>query len=90
MQISVELSCYPLADEIIPVIRRFIDKINQHPDVTAITNTMSTQLFGESEVIMSLLSTAMESSWAKDGKAVFVCKFINAELNPELKTSVDK
>ena len=45
MQISVELSCYPLADEIIPVIRRFIDKINQHPDVTAITNTMSTYLF---------------------------------------------
>lgn len=84
MQISVELSCYPLTDEFIPVISRFIQKINQHPEVTAITNTMSTQLFGESKIVMSLLADAMESSWVKDGKAVFVCKFINAELNPQL------
>ena len=85
MQISVELSCYPLADEFIPVIKSFIDKINQHPEVTAITNTMSTQLFGESSVVMPLLAEAMEGSWSKDGKAVFVCKFINAELNPNLE-----
>lgn len=86
MQISVELSCYPLQDEFIPVISSFIKKINQHPEVTAITNTMSTQLFGEAAVLMPMLTEAMESSWAKDGKAVFVCKFINAELNPRLKT----
>ena len=84
MQISVELSCYPLQDEFIPMISRFINKINQHPEVTAVTNTMSTQLFGESDVVMPLLAEAMESSWGKDGKAVFVCKFINAELNPRL------
>ncbi len=84
MQISVELSCYPLADDFIPVISKFIKKINQHPDVTAITNTMSTQLFGESDAVMSILQKAMVSSWAEDGKAVFVCKFINAELNPQL------
>ncbi len=85
MQISVELSCYPLTDEFIPMISGFIKKINQHPDVTAITNTMSTQLFGDSDAIMVMLSKAMESSWAADGKAVFVAKFINAELNPQLK-----
>ncbi len=85
MQISVELSCYPLKDDFIPMISRFIKKINQHPDVTAVTNTMSTQLFGESDVVMSILSKAMESSWVEDGKAVFVCKFINAELNPQLQ-----
>lgn len=84
MRISVELSCYPLADEYIPMIRQFIQQINQHPEVTAITNTMSTQLFGESDIVMPLLAKAMESSWEADGKAVFVCKFINAELNPNL------
>jgi uncharacterized protein YqgV (UPF0045/DUF77 family) len=83
MQISVEISCYPLADEYIPVIRAFINKINQHPDITAITNTMSTQLFGDSKVLMPLLNEAMENSWTEDGKAVFVCKFINAELAPQ-------
>ncbi len=88
MQISVELSCYPLQDEFIPVISRFIEKINQNPDVAAITNTMSTQLFGEASQLMPMLTEAMESSWAKDGKAIFVCKFINAELNPRLAKDV--
>lgn len=84
MQISVELSCYPLTDDFIPIIKGFIRKINQHAEITAITNTMSTQLFGEADVIMPLLAEAMQHSWAKDGKAVFVCKFINAELNPNI------
>ena len=83
MKISVELSCYPLADEYIPVIKKFIESINQHPEITAITNTMSTQLFGESEVLMPLLTSAMENAWTVDGKSIFVCKFINADLTPE-------
>jgi hypothetical protein len=52
--------------------------------IKSISILMSTQLFGESTVVMPLLAEAMEGSWSKDGKAVFVCKFINAELNPNL------
>ena len=83
MQISVELSCYPLAEKYIPPIRAFIDKINQTEGVTAITNTMSTQLFGDSSVVFPLLEQAMTSSWQEQGKAVFVCKFINGDLSPK-------
>jgi len=83
MQVSVELSCYPLAEKYIPPIRAFIDKINQTEGVTAITNTMSTQLFGESSVVFPLLEQAMTSSWQEEGKAVFVCKFINGDLSPK-------
>ena len=83
MQVSVELSCYPLAEKYIPPIRAFIDKINQTEGVTAITNTMSTQLFGESTVVFPLLEQAMTSSWQEEGKAVFVCKFINGDLSPK-------
>ena len=82
MQISVELSCYPLADDYIPMIKGFIDKISQHPEVTSVPNTMSTQLFGDHNIVMPMLAQAMECAWVKDKKAVFVCKFINAELNP--------
>jgi len=83
MQVSVELSCYPLAEKYIPPIRAFIDKINQTDGVTAISNTMSTQLFGESSVVFPLLEQAMTSSWQEEGKAVFVCKFINGDLSPK-------
>jgi uncharacterized protein YqgV (UPF0045/DUF77 family) len=87
MQLSVEVSLYPLKDEYISTIQNFIDRVNTHAGLQVITNTMSTQLFGESEAVMSMLSHAMESSWAEDGKAVFVCKFINAELNPQLNSN---
>ena len=83
MNISGELSCYPLAEEYIPPIKAFIDKINQTEGVTAITNTMSTQLFGESSVVFPLLEQAMTTSWQEQGKAVFVCKFINGNLAPK-------
>ena len=83
MDISVELSCYPLAEEYIPSIKAFIDSINQTEGVLAITNTMSTQLFGDSAVVFPLLEQAMTSSWQTQGKAVFVCKFINGNLAPK-------
>lgn len=83
MQISVELSCYPLAEKYIPPIKAFIDKINQTEGITALTNTMSTQLFGDSAVVFPLLEQAMTSSWQEEGKAVFVCKFINGDLSPK-------
>ena len=83
MQISVELSCYPLAEKYIPPIKAFIDKINQTEGITALTNTMSTQLFGDSAVVFPLLEQAMTSSWQDEGKAVFVCKFINGDLSPK-------
>ena len=82
MDISVELSCYPLSEEYIPTIKAFIDTINQTDGVTAITNTMSTQLFGDSAVVFPLLEQAMSCSWQQHGKAIFVCKFINGNLAP--------
>lgn len=82
MKVSVELSCYPLNSDYIPPIKAFIAKINQTEGVTAITNTMSTQLFGDVDVIYPLLKEAMTSTWQEEGKAVFVCKFINGDLSP--------
>ena len=83
MKMSVELSCYPLNEDYIPVIKDFIGKINQTEGVQAITNTLRTQLFGESEVIFPLLESAMTSSWQTQGKAIFVCKFLKGDLSPE-------
>ena len=82
MMVSVELSCYPLTEQYIPPIKEFISQINQTEGVQAITNTMSTQLFGESEVVFPLLERAMTSTWQTQGKAIFVCKFINGDLSP--------
>ena len=85
MQISVEISSYPLADDYIPAIKTFIERVNTVDGLTVVTNTMSTQIFGELELVMNTLKEAMEYSWKTFGKSIFVCKFIGTNLDPALK-----
>ena len=81
MQLSVEISKYPLAEvNFIAAIQNFIDRINKYDDITVITNVMSTQLFGEYDVVMNALSTELKDSFEKYGTTVFACKFIPGNL----------
>lgn len=85
MDISVEISKYPLADDYIPAIKDFIGRLNQVDGLTIITNTMSTQVFGEHSLVMNTLRDEMQRSWETHGKAAFVCKFLGVNLDPALK-----
>lgn len=85
MHISVEISSYPLADDYIPAIKTFIEQVQDVAGLTVVTNTMSTQIFGELSLVMSTLEQAMLSSWNQFGKNIFVCKFIGTNLDPALK-----
>ncbi|MEH8017549.1 hypothetical protein MN202_09905 [Rheinheimera muenzenbergensis] len=82
MQLSVEISKYPLADDYITPIKGFIDQLNQYPDITVLTNTMSTQLFGDYDSVMQALQACIKWSFQRYGKVVFVCKFIQGDLRP--------
>ncbi|MBY6191515.1 YkoF family thiamine/hydroxymethylpyrimidine-binding protein [Microbulbifer agarilyticus] len=82
MQLSVEISMYPLKDEYIPAIKDFIQRLNEHPQLQVISNTMSTQVFGDYDVVMDILKAEMRKSWEQFGRAIFVCKFIDGDLNP--------
>ena len=82
MELSVEISKYPLNENYIPFIKGFIDRMNAYPALTVITNTMSTQVFGEYDEVMKAISTEMNGSFAQDVKQVMVMKFINIDLRP--------
>ncbi|WP_299587357.1 hypothetical protein [uncultured Microbulbifer sp.] len=82
MQLSVEISMYPLKDEYIPSIQAFIARLNSHSDLRVITNTMSTQVFGEYDLLMDILKIEMRKSYEQFGRAIFVCKFIDGDLAP--------
>ncbi|MFC6633721.1 YkoF family thiamine/hydroxymethylpyrimidine-binding protein [Microbulbifer taiwanensis] len=83
MKLSVEISMYPLKDEYIPSIQDFIDRLNSHPGLRVITNTMSTQIFGDYDLLMDVLKQEMRESYEQHGRAIFVCKFIDGDLAPE-------
>jgi uncharacterized protein YqgV (UPF0045/DUF77 family) len=80
MKTSVEISYYPLNQEYVPPIREFIDRINTHEGLTAVTNGMSTQIFGEYELLMDALKKEIRESF-NNPHSVFVMKIINADLN---------
>lgn len=82
MQLSIEISKYPLANEYIPPIKGFIDELNAQPGLTVLTNTMSTQVFGEYDAVMQALQHCIRWSFERYGKVVFVVKFIHGDLRP--------
>ena len=83
MKLSVEISKYPLHQEYVSFIKNFIKRLNTHTGLTVITNTMSTQIFGEYELVMSVLQQEMILSFEEFGKIIFVCKFISGDLSPK-------
>ena len=82
MDVSVEVSMYLLKDEYIPAIQSFIDRVNTYPELHVLTNTMSTQLFGEFDFLMDVMRDEMRRSYETFGRAIFVCKFIQGDLSP--------
>ncbi|MDA0279449.1 MAG: YkoF family thiamine/hydroxymethylpyrimidine-binding protein [Proteobacteria bacterium] len=80
MKASVDISLYPLADEYIPAIKEFIERVRQYPEVAVVRNDLSTQLYGDYEQIMDLLKVEVRLSWEKYGKSIFVIKLLRDDL----------
>ncbi|MEN8634732.1 hypothetical protein ABFV74_03205 [Pseudoalteromonas distincta] len=83
MKLSVEISKYPLHQDYLPFIQGFIDRLNEYDDLKVITNTLSTQIFGDYDLVMQVLNTEIKRSYEEFGKAIFVCKFLSGDLSPE-------
>ena len=81
MKLTAELSLYPLQDDYIPVIESFIDAVREHGDLDILTNTMSTQIYGEQEKVVAAVSNALASSHRKFGRQVLVAKFITGDFD---------
>ncbi|MFC4655286.1 MULTISPECIES: hypothetical protein [Rheinheimera] len=82
MQLSIEISKYPLTEHYIEPIKGFIELLNQKPELHVITNTLSTQVFGDYDQVMAALSEGIRWSFERYGKVVFVVKFLHGDLRP--------
>ena len=82
MKISVELSMYPLSEEYGTPILKFVEKLRSYEELTVITNTMSTQVFGPYELVMDVLTKEMKSAFEDENALVMVAKFVNIDLKP--------
>ena len=85
MNLSVELSLYPLQDDYKPIVLAFLEDLASTADNVEIrTSNMSTRLFGEYSAVTELLNQTMLRSMQNFGKVVFVAKYLQGDAR-ELK-----
>ena len=80
MDIGVEISLYPLKQDYIPSVHRFLGDLSAQRGLKVVTNSMSTQVFGSFEEVMEALRAALAASFERlataSERAVFVMKVI--------------
>ncbi len=76
MEIGVEISLYPLHQQFLPPIRDFLDRINADGALRVATNSMSTHVFGDYELVMQRLVRELRTTFERNDKAVFVMKVL--------------
>ena len=77
MEISAEISMYPLDQNFVKPIIAFIDKLKRYKEIVVQSNGMSTQIFGPYKEVMYIITHEVEASFLQEEKVVFVMKLIN-------------
>jgi len=77
MQVAVDISLYPLDEDIIPPILDVIDRLRSSPGLDVVTNPMSTQIRGDYDDVMTMLTRELKTTFEHLPKAVFVIKILN-------------
>ena len=80
MNLTAELSFYPLAEDYIPPIKSFIRALASAADIEIVTNRMSTQVSGEFEAVTRAVNQAMKAGMAGEERVVLVVKYLNTAL----------
>ena len=76
MEISVDISLYPLKEDYVEPILAFIKGLEKNPNITVIKNQLSTQIYGDYEEVMALITTEMKSVFEAMPHSAMVMKFI--------------
>jgi uncharacterized protein YqgV (UPF0045/DUF77 family) len=79
MKLTVEISLYPLTENYKTEVLAFLEKLKKYPDIEIQTNGLSTQLFGDYEQIMQLISKEIKGIFETQ-KAVVVMKLAQGIL----------
>ena len=76
MELSAELSLYPLTGDVDTSLLVFIDDLHDSGQISVVTNTMSTQISGEWDAVMSAVNIALKRSSERLSRQVLVVKYL--------------
>lgn len=75
MKAKIDISLYPLNEDFIKIIKHFISQLHTYEGITVETNQLSTQIFGDYDQIMGLLTGELKEVFLQH-RAVAVLKVI--------------
>ena len=79
---TIEVSMYALTDGYEQKVIDFIQRVKQNKGIRVEVNGLSTQLFGEYDLLMNVLKNEMQNDF-ENGKAVFLLKIAGSELTKD-------
>jgi len=80
MQITVDISLYPLTANYIPSIKGFIDRLGRRPGLLLEYNSLSTQVRGELDTVFEALRAEIGRTFEGPDRAVVVLKVIGGPI----------
>lgn len=78
MNISVELTLTPLQDDFETPIINFIKKLRAS-EYTVLENPLSTQIYGDYDGIMKLLTTEVKTAFEKENNILLTMKIVKSD-----------
>ena len=78
MKISVELTLTPLQDDFEPAIKNFIKKLRAS-GLTILENPLSTQVYGDYDQVMSMLTNEVKSTLEALESGIMFLKIVKTD-----------
>lgn len=79
MLVSVDISLYPLKESFIPPVDNFIASLKKYKDIEVRVNNMSTQIFGEYDIVMDILKKEINNTFLSEENVVLNIKVVNGD-----------
>lgn len=89
MNITLDISMYPLDADYKPPIKAFVRQLREYVQLETVTNQMSTQVRGEFDAVMTAVNACMKRTMTEHEKVVFVTKCLNGDLEISRPPRID-
>jgi uncharacterized protein YqgV (UPF0045/DUF77 family) len=83
MQVTVEISVYPLVEDYTSIIIAFINRLKEKSDLSISSTPMSTYVSGDYDIVMHTLTTELKVLYKEVPDSSTIVKIIPKDLNIE-------
>lgn len=81
MNITVEISMYPLREDYVDQVLAFLEKLTCNDALRIRVNALSTQIQGDTHLVMNALRDAIASTFNEEIRASFIMKILPGDID---------